>query len=439
MASANEKTISSSSGKSDPCWKYVQCINPNNKNDLKCNFCNKVTKGEIFRAKQHIVGGFRNTTICQRCPPPVREEIQSFMINKVNASKMLEGNFLDNIIEEDAFGGDEEDADERTIMMSSHQGSSKILNAKKRQRQKGPMDLYFTQNAENSRKKEKNLKQTTINDTCKKELRERACREIARWLYDAAILFNAVKYPQFQVMIDAIGQYGIGMKAPSYHEVRVSLLNKEMEDGKKILQSYEEEWAHYGCSIMADGWTDKRNRTLINFLVNSPKGTVFLESIDASGYAKTGEKMFELLDRMVQRVGEKNVIQVVTDSASVNVFAGKRLEEKYKNLFWTPCAAHCLDLILEDIGKMPNVKRTVQRGISLNSFIYVRPGMVNMLRSFTGQRELVRPGVTRFATAFLTLQRIHKLKNCLRKMFTSEEWEKSKWSKEIAGKKHKLV
>ncbi|XP_039118761.1 uncharacterized protein LOC120254803 [Dioscorea cayenensis subsp. rotundata] len=172
MASSNEKTISSSSGKSDPCWKYVQCINPNNKNDLKCNFCDKVTKGGIFRAKQHIVGGFRNTTICQRCPPPMREEIQSFMINKVNASKMFEGNFPDNIIEVDAFGGDEEDEDEKTIMMSSHQGSSKNLNAKKRQRQKGPIDLYFTQNAENSRKKERNLKQTTINDTCKKELRE---------------------------------------------------------------------------------------------------------------------------------------------------------------------------------------------------------------------------------------------------------------------------
>ena len=76
---------------------------------------------------------------------------------------------------------------------------------------------------------------------------------------------------------------------------------------------------------MADGWTDRRNRTLINFLVNSPKGTMFIESIDASSYVKDGKKMFELLDNFVDRIGEANVVQVVTDSASANVMAGKNI------------------------------------------------------------------------------------------------------------------
>nr|KAJ0214425.1 hypothetical protein LSAT_V11C400161270 [Lactuca sativa] len=29
----------------------------------------------------------------------------------------------------------------------------------------------------------------------------------------------------------------------------------------------------------------------------------------------------------------------------------KLLEAKIEHLYWTPCAAHCLDLMLEDIGK----------------------------------------------------------------------------------------
>lgn len=68
---------------------------------------------------------------CRRCPPQVREEIHSFMVNKSNASKMVEGNFL-NIIEVDAFGGGEKDKNERNIMISSqsYQGS-KVLNTKK--------------------------------------------------------------------------------------------------------------------------------------------------------------------------------------------------------------------------------------------------------------------------------------------------------------------
>ena len=41
-------------------------------------------------------------------------------------------------------------------------------------------------------------------------------------------------------------------------------------------------------------------RTLVNFLVNCSKGTMFMESIDASSMIKTGEKMFELLDKWVE-------------------------------------------------------------------------------------------------------------------------------------------
>lgn len=42
---------------------------------------------------------------------------------------------------------------------------------------------------------------------------------------------------------------------------------------------------------MCDGWKDKRERTLIKFLVNFPKGIIFLESVDASDYSKIGDKM----------------------------------------------------------------------------------------------------------------------------------------------------
>lgn len=76
---------------------------------------------------------------------------------------------------------------------------------------------------------------------------------------------------------------------------------------------------------MEDGWSDRKQRTLINFLVNSPHGTVFMESIDASSFVKTGEKLCELLDRYVERVGEHNVVQVISDNGSNFVLAGKNL------------------------------------------------------------------------------------------------------------------
>ena len=84
---------------------------------------------------------------------------------------------------------------------------------------------------------------------------------------------------------------------------------------------------------MVDDWKDRRERTLINFLVNSPKGTVFIESLDASEFVKSGPKMFELLDKFVQKIGSANVVQVVTDSASNNVYAGNCFTLILSNLY----------------------------------------------------------------------------------------------------------
>ena len=51
---------------------------------------------------------------------------------------------------------------------------------------------------------------------------------------------------------------------------------------------------------------------------------MFMQSIDVSSMIKTGEKMFELLDKCVEQVGEENVIQVIRDNHSSYVMAGNK-------------------------------------------------------------------------------------------------------------------
>ncbi|KAJ0080482.1 hypothetical protein Patl1_24494 [Pistacia atlantica] len=149
-----------------------------------------------------------------------------------------------------------------------------------------------------------------------------------------------------------VGDYGRGLKPPTYHEARVSYLKREVDLVEEKLGKYKNEWKKNGCTLMSDGWMDGNGRSLTNFLVNSPSGTVFLKSVDTSEFIKNAQKMFELLDSVVEEIGEEHVVQVVTDGASNYVAAGRMLEEKRRKLFWSPCAAHCLDLILEDIGKI---------------------------------------------------------------------------------------
>ncbi|KAI8530346.1 hypothetical protein RHMOL_Rhmol11G0050400 [Rhododendron molle] len=50
-----------------------------------------------------------------------------------------------------------------------------------------------------------------------------------------------------------------------------------------------------------------------------------------------------------------------------------------------------------------------------------------LMRKATKKRDIVRSGVTKFATSFLTLQSLAEKKEALKVMVTSNEWRKSKW------------
>ncbi|XP_019414540.1 PREDICTED: uncharacterized protein LOC109326296 [Lupinus angustifolius] len=131
---------------------------------------------------------------------------------------------------------------------------------------------------------------------------------------------------------------------------------------------------------------------------------------------------------------EKKILWKLTDNGSNYVLAGKMLEMKRPKIYWTPCAAHCIDLMLEDIVKLPMIKMTIKRVISLVGFIYGHSSTLSLMRHFTKKRELVKHAVTRFATSFLSLERLYEEKANLRKMFVSDEWTTNKLSKETKGK-----
>jgi hypothetical protein len=99
---------------------------------------------------------------------------------------------------------------------------------------------------------------------------------------------------------------------------------------------------------MADGWSDQRQRTLINFLVYCPQGVVFVKSVDASGIVKDAEMLCNLFCEVIQWVGH----------------------EKYDSIFWSLCAAHFLNLLLKDISSMPHVAELSSKASRVTVFVY---------------------------------------------------------------------
>jgi len=96
------------------------------------------------------------------------------------------------------------------------------------------------------------------------------------FFYTSAIPFNCVKNPEFLTALELITKYGPGFKPPSYHDIREKYLKQEVDQTMKLLEEYKLEWKKkIGCSIMSDGWTNKKRRCICNFFVNSPKGAIF--------------------------------------------------------------------------------------------------------------------------------------------------------------------
>lgn len=83
-------------------------------------------------------------------------------------------------------------------------------------------------------------------------------------------------------MVEAISRYGLSLKSPSYHELRVPLPKNEVEHTNDMMKEHKEKWKRYGCRIRSDGWRDRANRDLLTVLVNCPKRSMFIETIDAS-------------------------------------------------------------------------------------------------------------------------------------------------------------
>jgi len=59
-------------------------------------------------------------------------------------------------------------------------------------------------------------------------------------------------------MIDVVDAYGPNLPAHIYHEIRVPLLNKEVEYMKKLLKDHKLQRSRHGFSIMLDAWTDQK-------------------------------------------------------------------------------------------------------------------------------------------------------------------------------------
>eukprot|EP01018_Ginkgo_biloba_P001566 Gb_03228 [translate_table: standard] len=175
-----------------------------------------------------------------------------------------------------------------------------------------------------------------------------------------------------------------------------------------------------------------KHRPLINVLVYSPQGVLFIKAFDTIDIKKTSEFIFKILEEVVLEVREENFVQIVIDGASNYVGASKLIMDRFKTIYWTPCAAHCLDLLLHDLGKLPWVNEVIRRGKIILNFV-VNHRLTLSIYKKHAMKEFLQPYDTRFSTYYIMLKRVVDEKASLRLIVCSNEWDKSPLSKTSKG------
>ena len=80
-----------------------------------------------------------------------------------------------------------------------------------------------------------------------------------------------------------IDQAPIEYVPPNSKKLRTTLLTKAKKEVQKMIEPIKASWPTSRVSIVSHGWTDPARHPLINFMVSSLNGLVFLKAVDALG------------------------------------------------------------------------------------------------------------------------------------------------------------
>ncbi|KAK6937209.1 protein of unknown function DUF659 [Dillenia turbinata] len=437
----------------DPGWEH--CVaQDERKKKVKCNYCEKVISGGINRFKQHLARIPGEVAFCKKAPEDVYLKIKENM--KWHRSGRRRRKPDDKEVSAFSSQSDNDDEDEEPKEeFPQSAGKDKIGNGNKISGNAIRKSLSGRFPGTSSNAAQEELKRARLDSIVRKtiktkssplylqvkskmasdkKVRKEAISAICKFFYYAGIPSSMANSIYFHKMLELVGQCGQGLKVPSSRLMSDRSLQEEIGVVNELFMEYKSSWAITGCSIMADSWKDVHGRTLINFLVSCPRGMHFVSSVDATDIVEDARKLFKLLDDVVEQIGEEHVIQVITRNTASYKNAGKMLEEKRRNLFWTPCAIHCIDQMLEDFIHIKWVGECVNKGKRITRFIYNHTWLFNLMKEFTEGQGLLNPSITRFATCFFTLQSLSNQRIGLKKMFQSSKWLSSRFAKSEEGR-----
>ncbi|KAK8491692.1 hypothetical protein V6N12_027532 [Hibiscus sabdariffa] len=404
-------------------WRWGEAVE-GSRNNVKCKFCERIITGGITRLKEHLAGKTGNVKACECVSSEVRKNIAEQLkeYQKEKSVRQRRKEELEERIklgDHGDYGDSDDEEDELTIARRESIRSRHEWEERQHQRARTGQDSVYEPGGGSSSasqlfrtfsvrkpagtgrserehrwtnfdspgaklanmdpvlERSKSSKQPKLTTSFLKNAKAKLGRAISKLILHEALPARIAESPFLPPVLQVAAEFGKSVKGPSAYEVTGVYLDEEYKEIQEWVNGFKPIWKERGVTLMCDGWKGTRNQHIINFLVYSPRGTIFKKSIDASSVtSRTAEYYFGIMDEIVDEIGEEYIVQVVTDNEAA-VKAG---------------------------GQM-----------------------------YTKGAELLRPGITRFATNFIALESIVRSKQALKEMVTSSEWKRSTYARRPAG------
>ena len=189
-------------------------------------------------------------------------------------------------------------------------------------------------------------------------MKEELDKQYARGVYAGNIAFNAADNPQMRKFIEMTrgGTY----VAPGRKELAGHLLDTVSEECEQKLHQH---LAGKDVVLVQDGWSNVHNQPVIGSCLHTGEASFFVGTIDTGANKKTAQYIVQIADEEINRCEKEygcNVVGFISDNEAKMVAMRRMLEERRPGFVTLGCAAHYINLALQEISPKPLIAQIVE-------------------------------------------------------------------------------
>ncbi|KAL6603269.1 hypothetical protein ACP70R_043630 [Stipagrostis hirtigluma subsp. patula] len=245
---------------------------------------------------------------------------------------------------------------------------------------------------------------------------------IGRLIFEAGLEPDFVHLPSFMGVIDLLTR-GVRIEIPTYDY----MLQVHLRDVQQRERALRQHWEISGCSVILDSWKSRCGKSFMSVLVHCSEGMFFLKSVDISTIIDDVDELASMLCSVVEDIGVRSIIQVVTNDASPHMQAAEHavLKKHGQSFLFTLCADYCIDLLLENIAMLDHVNEVLMKARQITRFIYSRTLPMRLKALYINQGEIISNSNLEYVAKFETLERLVLQRENVVQMFRAREWASS--------------